>query len=141
MTSLAQLMRGVDRRNFEYKNGRIESWPNLWAWDYQYPNDEQSHPVTEEDGRTRVLVGHSAVRCPFPDEHDDPYVEVKGDSQFAWVRESACRKCKHRIKGDKRGKLRFPRCARAIEERETEKVKSSADLFVEARRKVDEWMK
>ena len=147
--SFLRLMKDIDKGNFEYKHGRIRFADSCYLEQGKYPKIEEADlerfsgtiptwSVKDQNGVTYQMISKRGVFCPFPDEHERAYITDKG---AAMVAASACQKCQHRIKADKRGPKRWPRCARAIKERAEEKMESSLDLLAKATREVDGWMK
>lgn len=143
MTTVAQLIREMNKQAYEYRHGRIVSWPNLWAWKGKYPCEPESYPTCDNNGRIRVLVRKTAIRCSNVDLWDENewYFERKeGAEPLAWLPASFCRKCPHYMKADKRGKQRWPRCKLDIAKRKNEHVDTAGDAMKAAIRAADELM-
>ena len=151
MTTLSQMFNRVAKDNFQFKNGRIRILDNYYAIRGKHPKAEAKDAkrmagwppkwaVKEQDGREYVMVSARGVKCPYSELHPDAYrsTETAGS---AWIADADCRNCPFRLKGERRGQLRFPRCQRKIDDRADEVLKTGADVLADAIKTVDEMMK
>ena len=130
--NLAQLIREMNKNDYEYKHGRIFTWPNLWTWQGKYPAENESYATQNPDGRTAVRVSKIAVRCPNPElwnETEWYFEHQENCGPLVWLPVGVCRKCPHYMKSDKRGKQRWPRCKLSRVKRKGERIDTAGDAM------------
>lgn len=122
----------IAKEDYEWRAGRIISWPALWVPQGKYLQMKEFYP-TERDGRTIVMVEKKAVRCRNIElwNEDDYHIERKDNGyEAAWVPFSECQKCEHYMKGATSGRQRYPRCKLDREKRKD--FRTPMELFNEA---------
>lgn len=140
--SLARIFRDLNRADFEYKNGRIDWYQNLWAWIDAYNLPSSLVQTCEHTGKEYGLVKKRGIMCPNIELWPDNYIwHRESRAPVAWVAQSDCRKCPHYLKGEKRGKLRWPRCQLSIDKRKDEQVNTALDAWNSAVKAADDLMK